>query len=321
MIKYFEKKTKNRINRIVLVLGGKLVKYQVLLSNEIKVNSIIDDKQMEFFDNKIQKWLNEKSALLIKSENIEYKVDNISVENPMGLYADTIQFHQFLAYANSNQLGSIVYLLEKNNLDVIDIIPSIVGNGALHLSYDERKLGALIFDIGATSVNWAYFFNDKHVNAGTINIGSEILTHKLAKSLKISFEQAQKLKYAHCSAQLLPAHFCSWAEYTKDNNQDFILESELIRTIMPEVNAIIAEIHKIILMFHSPHLAVICGSGAWLANLVQSLQKNLSTQIKLSPSANPEFDALNGSVISYQNDLKNKMNIMNRAKQWLKGYF
>ena len=320
LIKTLEKKTKSKISSTVLLVGGKLVSYKLLVSNEIKIGSIIDKEKMNLIDLKIKKWIDENQSLLIRSNPIEYKIDGISTENPFGMYADALQFTYFLAYAKMNVLGNIVYLLEKQGLDIIDIIPSIYCAAALNLHEDEKTLGSLIFDCGANNINWACYLRNKPIAAGSIQIGSEILTNKIAKSLKISINEARKLKHKHAAAQLSSENFCIWVEFIKDGNTEYMLESEIVRKIIPEVRLITDEIQKIIAHFSSKaHLAVLCGNAAWLNKFNEVLQKGISTSIKLIPSTQPEYDALNGTIIALQNEMKKKeKNILQKASHWLK---
>lgn len=322
LIKDLEKSINSKISHTVLLIGGKIVQYKLLVSSNIKIESIIDKQKMHMIDLKIKQWIDNQHALLISSSPIEFQLDGIAVENPFGLYADELKFTYFLAYANMNLLGNLVYLLEKQGLDIIEIMPAIYASAILHLSEDERMLGGLVFDIGAHNINWAYYFNNKPIAAGCIqNIGSEMITNKITKSLKVSIKEARKIKHEHASATLKSENFCAWVEFTKDQNSEFILESEIIRKIAPEINAIVSEVVKLIAHFSSKaYVAVLSGRGAWLNNLVEVIQKsNTQISVKLTPSSNPEFDALNSAIIAFDTERKKKeKNILQKATYWLR---
>lgn len=320
LIRSLEKSIKGQISATVLLVGSSIIKYKLLTSSAIEINGILDAQKAKAIDIKIKNWIDTNRALLIRSTPIEYKIDGTCVENPIGMYVDKLQFTYHIAYADMNQLGNLVHMLEKRGLNLIDIIPTIYACGALHLNEDERTLGALIFDIGAHSINWAYYNKNKPVNAGVIKFSSDILTHKIARGLKIAITTARELKHQHAAATLNADHFCTWAEFTKDGNQEFILQSEIVRKILPEVDTLVGEIQKVINTYSTKaHLAVLCSHGAWLAQLSETVGKNISMTIKLSPSAQPEFDALNGALILFQSEFKKKeKNILQRAAYWLK---
>jgi len=322
LIKDLEKSVNGKLTNTILLLGGKMVQYKLLVSSNIKIESIIDKQKMHMIDLKVKQWIDSQHALLISSSPVEFQLDNIAVENPFGLYADDLKFTYFLAYANMNLLGNLVYLLEKLELNIIDIIPAIYAGAALHLNEDERTLGALIFDVGAHTIDWAYYFNKKPIAAGSLlNIGSDMITNKIATSLKIGIKEAKKIKHEHCSASLKSSNFCAWVEFTKDQNSEFILESEIIRKIAPEIENVVIQISKIINHFgNKAYVGTLAGHGAWLNNLSEVIQKSTpQTAIKLSPSSNPEFDCLNGAIIAFDQERKKKdLNILQKATHWLK---
>lgn len=314
-----EKSAKTKITEISLIIGGKIMHYKLLVSNEIKLHAIINGEKINFIHSKIQEWIDANNALLVKSEPIEYKIDGMHVENPLNLYANKIQFVYFLAYSNAQQLGNIAYLVERMNLNIVDISPSIYAAASIHLTKDEKTLGSLIFDFGANNINWAYYLEGKPLNAGTINLGSEIITHKIAKSLKININDARKLKHKYASCLLLPEHFCSWIEFNSHANPEFMLQSEFVRKILPEINLIANEVKKIIANFsNKAHIATFCGAGAWINNFIEFVQKSSSMTIKLTPSDNPHIDALTGAIENYKKIVNQKQkNILQRAIDWL----
>lgn len=320
LITALEKSTKKSINSTILIIGGAIVKYKMLGSNDIKINSIIDKEKISLIDLKIKKWIDDNQGLLIRATPIEYKIDGTKVLNPISLYANNMQFLYNVAYTQMNNLANIIFLLEKHGLNVIDIMPSIYCCAALHMNEDERTLGGLIFDIGASSVNWAFFAKNKPMQAGLINFSHENITNKIARSLGISIASARQLKHNHACAILSANHFCTWAEFYKDGNTENILESEIVRKIIPEVEELVGAIQKVINNFkNKAHIAILCGNGAWLSQLSNAIAKNISIPIKLSPSASPEFDALSGAIIQYQLDAQTKeKNIIQRATNWLK---
>jgi cell division protein FtsA len=320
LIKALEQKTKKSINATILILGSAIVKYKMLGSNDIKINGIVDKNIINLIDLKIQKWIDDNKSLLIRSTPIEYKIDGTKMLNPIGMYADNIQFLYNIAYAPMNTLGNIVFMLEKHGLNVIDIMPSIYCAAALHLNEDERTLGSLIFDIGSSGINWAFFDKNKPINAGLINFNHENITNKIARSLGINISTARQLKHSNACAILLANHFCTWAEFSKNGNTEHILESEIIRKIIPEVEQLVSSIQKVIHNYNNQaHTAILCGHGAWLNQLNNAVTKNIPISIKLSPSAAPEFDAISGALIQYQIDIqKQEKNIIQRAANWLK---
>jgi cell division protein FtsA len=326
LIKKLEKNIRSGISNTVLILGSSLIKYKGLVSDNIKIDRIVTDKTMRLIQRNIEKWIEINKVVLINTTNIEYRLDDAQISNPIGLYGETLRFQHFLAYAHMNQLCSLLALLEKNNLDIIDIYPSIYCAAALHLNDDERILGGVIFDIGSQSINWAHYYDNKSINAGAMNFGSESLTYSIAKSLQITIGEAEKLKQDYASAILTPQSFCQWAEFNKNGNLEYILASEISRKILPDVEHMISHMHKIISNIKiKPSVVVLCGYGARLLNLSQLAQRNLSITVKTIASVEPEFDALHGAIVMYQQQKKEiqikKRGIIKKFANWLSEIF
>jgi cell division ATPase FtsA len=158
------------------------------------------------------------------------------------------------------------------------------------------------------------------VNAGKIDVGLDIITQKLATSLKTTLNEAQDIQKDYAGALLKAEHFCSWVKINKSTNEEFILQSEMIRKILPEVNLIIGQIKKILEKFSSEKAfcAVFCSSGSWLNYLIESLEKQTSMTLKLFPSNEPEFDNVIGAINEYKETIfKKEKNILEKILDWI----
>lgn len=320
LIKKLELQLSIKIQNTVLLIGGKSLEYKIFNSNSIKIKNIINEVKMQQIENQVKQKLKQNNHILIKLEPISYHIDNLKVENPFGLYADELKFSYMIAYSNINQIGNTVFLLEKLNLNIIDIIPSAFCAGNKHLTYDEKILGSLIIELGSNSINWVYYFKNKIMNAGSSEIGMEKITYKIATSLKISLTEAEKIKKEYASAVLKSEHFCSWIKLNKNSNEEFILQSEMIRKILPEINLIFIEIKKIIDKFSSNKVYTIsiCSGGAMLNNFIEGFEKMTNLNLKTSITVEKEYDALLGAVYEYNKNYETKeKNIFQKIINWI----
>lgn len=275
IIKNLEKQVNRKIVNVILLVSGKILEYKTLFVQNIHINGVIDQYKIERIDARIKKWVQDKNGILLKSYPVEYILDDYRVENPYGLYTDVLSFKYFICYSLRVKTNNLVYLLEQLNLNVIDIVPSIFALGDRYLTEDEKRLGSLILDIGHSKVHWSFYYKGVPIKAGNINIGSELITAKIARSLKISLDEASNIKHDYLSVALKPEHFCTWVRVIRESNEEFILQSEMIRKILPEITMFIEEIRKIIEIFvnQKGYNAILCGNAAYLTDLVEYLQK------------------------------------------------
>lgn len=279
LIKKVEVKTEKKISSVALLLSGKILEYKTLSVQNLKINGVIDQFKLDLFASRVEDWVKAQKGVLLKFFPVEYLLDDCKIENPYGLSAENLSFKYFVCYVLDLKIKNLIYVLEQLNLDVVDLIPSIFALGDRYLSDDEKKLGSLIFDIGSSKLHWSFYYKGVPVKAGNINIGSEIMTAKIARGLKISLDEASKIKHEFLAALLKPEHFCSWISIKRDSGDEFILQSEMVRKILPEVEVFIAEIKKILDAFikQNAYYVVFCGNGSYLSDLIPTVQKSYNS--------------------------------------------
>lgn len=315
-IKNIEGKVHKKISNVLLLLSGKILEYRTLSVQNLNVNGVVNQYKMDLFSKRVKQWVEEKNAILLRYYPVEYILDDYKIENPYGLYVDVLSFKYFVCYSLKSKINNLIYLLEQLNLNVVDLIPSIFALADRYLSEDEKRLGSIIFDIGHTKIHWSFYFKGVPVKAGNINLGSDFITAKIARSLKVSLEEATNIKHEYLSAVLKPEHFCSWIRVVKESNEEFVLQSEMIRKILPEVISFVDEIKKIIEVFvkQKAYHAVFCGNASYLSDLVDSMQKTSSMRFKTVCK-----DSIFGVSDNIFKDLKNEKG-MNKFLKFLRKF-
>lgn len=314
-----EKSSKNRVCAVVLLVGASLIEYKMISTGNIKLGAKFDSQKLDSINAGIKKWASSRDYWVIKAIPIQYKLDGILVKNPQNMYANQISCNFFVAYAKSNQLGNLVFLLEELGLDVIDIVPTIYACVDSHLNRDERILGSLIFDFGAASIDWAFVVEDNIVSAGAIRLGGEIITNKIAKSFSVSLSEARRIKHNHAAAALEPKNFCSWVEIFREVGMESVVESEVIRKILPEIDLLSNKILKIVKSFESKASCIVfCGAASWLNGFVDLLSKKIILPTRISPSSDPSFDAISGFKDHQYFTSQKSANFLGKCISWLK---
>ena len=318
--KHLEKEIKSSLESAVLLIGLDLIKFKNISIKEISLNAFFDENMFKKLESQMKSWAEKNSSWLIRSNFLKYFLNQEEIENPKGLYVEKLKANANVAYAKKSSLGNMIMVLESVNLNIIDIIPSIFSCAQFHLSEDERKLGSLILDIGESGINWAFYYKNKPYQAGSINHSVIKVIKKLAQKYSIPIKEAKKLMEMHVSAIIKPESFCAWAEIKNEYESEFVLESEVSRTVQGEIEELKFKILKLIKSFEkSAYLCSLCGSGTWLKCLDELLQKNTSMQIMVSPSQEPAFDSLYGSMLTFEQTLFIKKNsIFKKAIYWLK---
>lgn len=324
LVEKLEKKAKKKVKDIVLIVSGKTIEHTTVNTPTIEVNGKITTHLQEKINNILKKWAKKKEAWLIESYPIKYKIDQAEIEEPIGLFCKKISLNSSLITAPLHLLGNIVYIIEGLGFNIKDVKTSVRSLAQLHLSEDEKTLGALMIDFGESSINWGVFLNNKLVKLGVIKNGSKIFTNKIAKSFSISIKEAQEIKHKYAQMQITPESFCSWAEIKNEYESKNLLVAEIIRKILPEAEKISSQIRDIIKKFEDKiSLVALCGGGSWIGMLPEVLQKGLSIAVRLSPSDEPGFDAIYGAIKlqKFKKSQETDKKLIKKALYWLKNNF
>ena len=132
-----------------------------------------------------------------------FKIENEQkVENPVGLRSKTLTLEAINTYVNKNVITNLNKSIELCHLTVnkFYITPEI--SGISTMIKEERDLGAIIIDIGASLTSIGIYLNDSLVYSSVIKIGGIYITSDLVKGLGTESEEAEKLKILHGSVEI-----------------------------------------------------------------------------------------------------------------------
>ena len=144
-----------------------------------------------------------KNYIQIRRKPKAFKIENgQEVENPVGLKSKYLTLEAINTYVNNNIISNLKKSIELCHLSVnkFYITPEI--NGISTMIKEERDLGAIIIDIGASLTSIGIYLNDSLIYSSVIKIGGIHITSDLVKGLGTESEEAEKLKILHGSAEL-----------------------------------------------------------------------------------------------------------------------
>jgi len=144
-----------------------------------------------------------KDYIQIRRKPKSFKIENdLEVDNPVGLKSKYLKLEAINTYVNNNIISNLNKSIELCHLSVnkFYITPEI--NGISTMIKEERDLGAIIIDIGASLTSIGIYLKDSLIYSSVIKIGGIHITSDLVKGLGTESEEAEKLKILHGSAEL-----------------------------------------------------------------------------------------------------------------------
>ena len=165
-------------------------------NNQIKKEDVLNLLNLDKHKSKY------KDYVQLRRKPKAFKIeDNKEVENPVGLKSKTLTLEAINTYVNENVIANLNKSIELCHLTVNQfyITPEI--NGISTMIKEERDLGAIIIDIGASLTSIGIYLKDSLIYSSVIKIGGIHITSDLVKGLGTESEEAEKLKILHGSTE------------------------------------------------------------------------------------------------------------------------
>ncbi|MFA9398075.1 MAG: cell division protein FtsA, partial [Clostridiaceae bacterium] len=161
----------------------------------------ISSNDMEIATNDVNRVLNAAKVLSIPSDKeiidiipIQYIIDGYdNIKDPVGMRGTRIEVEADLILANSTLIDNIIKSVNKTSLKVVGII--LNSNAMLNvLTNEEKKLGSCVIDVGFQSTDVYIYKNSQLKKYKRIPLGGNNITNDISICLKISYNEAEKLK-------------------------------------------------------------------------------------------------------------------------------
>ena len=192
-----------RISNVTCNVTGGLPFTQITSDNILISDDLIKKEDVLNLLNLDEHKSKYKNYIQIRRKPKAFKIDNDQeVENPVGFKSNSLTLEAINTYVNNNVISNLNKSIELCHLsaDKFYITPEI--NGISTMIKEERDLGAIIIDIGASLTSIGIYLKDSLIYSNVIKIGGIHITSDLVKGLGTEAEEAEKLKILHGSAEM-----------------------------------------------------------------------------------------------------------------------
>ena len=131
---------------------------------------------------------------------LSYKLDGKKIiGTPRGMKSSRLEIKfLFITYLKS-YLDELVSVVERCGVSVEREFPTAYGASFVSATRQQKMAGCIVVDIGAANTDIALFEEGLPHLVGSIDIGSQDITHDIALGLKISLEEAEEIKHDRSS--------------------------------------------------------------------------------------------------------------------------
>lgn len=132
---------------------------------------------------------------VLKIMPVQWIIDEkTKTKEPIGMEARKLELWADVFMIPKNFYTNLLQACDKLDLQVIDIIPNILGSVEACLDIDVKDLGVLLIDIGANQTSYAVYEEGFPILYGVLPVGGEDVTKDLSIGLQVDIRDAEHIK-------------------------------------------------------------------------------------------------------------------------------
>ena len=277
-----------------------------------------------------------------------YELDNKFFSNsPIGTFGDNLKLNFYKFAVKKNYTNTLSSLFKSLNIHIENYIPTPLSSSLATLTSDDKLLGAICIDLGASSTSIALFENEKLIFMDAINVGGKSITNDIARGVSTNLESAERLKTLYGSVISSPSDEYELIEIPMSNEPSKfkqINRSTINSIIKPRAEETLELIWQKLKEYnlHNKQIKnlILTGGGAILEGIAEYagviFDSNVRIGMPLSIKGldkkfiNPQFSQTIGTILFNKSDYEieflrseekyKKNTVLSRFSSWLDQY-
>ena len=277
-----------------------------------------------------------------------YELDNKFFSNsPTGTFGDNLKLNFYKFAVKKNYINTLSSLFKSLNIHIENYVPAPLSSSLATLNSDDKLLGAICIDLGASSTSIALFENEKLIFMDAINVGGKNITNDIARGVSTNVESAERLKTLYGSVISSPSDEYELIEIPMSNEPSKfkqINRSTINSIIKPRAEETLELIWQKLkeYNFHKKHIRnlILTGGGAILEGIDEYARDIFDSNVRIgmplsikgldNKFINPQFSQTIGTILFNKSDfeiefLRNeekykKNTVLSRFSSWLDQY-
>ncbi len=237
----------------------------------------------------------------------EYVVDAMDkIKDPVGMSGRRLEARVHLVTVTTSTATNLVNCAEELGLNVKGLVFQGLASGIAVIGSDERDAGVILADIGSKTTDIAMFYEGGVRHTGVLPIGADSVTNDIAVMLRISKNEAEriKLKYGSAKASKASPDLMIEVQDSDSGKKTKVSEHELARYIearMVEIYQLIGrEIARADCYEKLTYGLVLTGGGALLPNITVLGEEILGMRVRIGAprGVTSSVDTINSPQLS-----------------------
>ena len=142
---------------------------------------------------------------VLHSIPVEYRIDGIKVlGNPLGMKGVRLEVDYLFVTCLAQHEEILVAAVEDADIEIIDQMASPLAGSYVLLEGDQKMKGCVLANIGAETVSIVVYDENIPISVKVFPMGSSHITDDIALGLRVSLEEAERVKLGRLSGQMYP---------------------------------------------------------------------------------------------------------------------
>src|SRR3989344_1167926 len=142
---------------------------------------------------------------VLHSIPLEYRVDGSKVlGDPLGMKGVRLEVDYLFVTCLAQHQEALARAVEDADIDVIDQMASPIAGSYVLLEGDQKMKGCVLANIGAETISIVVYDEGIPVSVKVFPTGSSHITDDIALGLRVSLDEAERLKLGRLSGQMYP---------------------------------------------------------------------------------------------------------------------
>jgi cell division protein FtsA len=229
---------------------------------------------------------------LVNSALISIEIDGYGVTNPIGFKGKDVSVQLYTAFAPLIHIGAIERVAEQLDLDLLTVAAEPFAVARSVIGDDPNaNLSAILIDVGGGTTDIAVVNEGGVEGTKMFGIGGRSFTKSVERDLNTDFERAEALKLGLTSGRTPEPRVKP-------------VEAALRKTLSVWDNGVQLALEEFKRLDHLPHTVLLCGGGASLSMLIESLEQS-SWYADLPFARKPQVKLISPSQVIGMTDTTN----------------
>lgn len=189
----------------VAISCGRLASETFAANADVEVGIVADSHIARVLDG-ARAYAERDGRMLVHMNRIGYRLDGApGGRDPRGLAARQITVDLHTVTADDAPVRNLMLLIDRCYLGVAGLVVSPYASALAATSFEERRLGVTVIDIGGGVTSMALFADGRFVHADTLPIGGNHLTFDIARALQTPLVEAERIKVLYGTLSVAPS--------------------------------------------------------------------------------------------------------------------